>query len=49
VFHGLGLVVIEGQRTPGRMTLRAEAEGLEPAEINLESSENPYTAVGRPL
>ena len=36
-FHGLALVVVKPARTPGRITLRAEAEGLEAAEIILES------------
>ena len=37
VFHGLALVVVKPVRTPGKITLRAEAEGLEPAKIVLES------------
>jgi beta-galactosidase len=37
VFHGLGLAVVKAGRTPGEITLRAEAEGLEPARIVLES------------
>jgi len=36
-FHGLALVVIKPVRTPGRITLRAEADGLEPAEVVVES------------
>jgi beta-galactosidase len=36
-FHGLALVVIKPVRTPGRITLHADADGLEPAEIVLES------------
>ena len=36
VFHGLGLVVLEAARQPGRFTLRAESDGLAPAEIALE-------------
>ncbi len=29
VFHGLGLVVVGAGRTPGKIKLRAEADGLE--------------------
>jgi beta-galactosidase len=36
-FHGLALVVIKPARTAGRITLRAEADDLEPAGIVLES------------
>jgi beta-galactosidase len=40
VFHGLGLVVVQaGVHSPGPIALRAEAEGLEPAEISLDASE----------
>jgi beta-galactosidase len=35
-FHGLALVVIKPAHSPGRITLRAEAEGLEPAEVVLD-------------
>ncbi len=37
VFHGLGLAVIEAARRPGRISLRAEAEGIEPASVAVES------------
>jgi beta-galactosidase len=37
VFHGLGLAVLQAAREPGHFTLRAESEGLDPAEIALES------------
>ncbi len=36
-FHGLALVVIKPAHNAGRITLRAEADGLEAAEIVLES------------
>ncbi len=32
VFHGLGLVVVNSGHSPGKITLRAEADGLEAAE-----------------
>ena len=38
VFHGLGLVIVKGTRTPGRISLRAEAKGLDRAEIVLQTS-----------
>ena len=38
VFHGLGLVVVKGTQTPGRITLRAESEGLEAADAVMEST-----------
>jgi beta-galactosidase len=38
VFHGLGLVVVKSGRSPGAVTVRAEAEGLEPAEAAIETS-----------
>jgi beta-galactosidase len=38
VFHGLGLVVVQATRIPGKITLRAESEGLEAAEAVLEST-----------
>ncbi len=41
VFHGLGLVVVKSGHSPGKITLRAEAEGLEPAEASLETIEPP--------
>ena len=37
VFHGLGLVVVNAGRSPGKITLRAEADGLEVAEASLET------------
>jgi beta-galactosidase len=37
-FHGLGLAVLQGARTPGRLVLKAEADGLEPAEIVVETT-----------
>ena len=39
VFHGLGLVVVGAGRSPGKITLRAEADGLEPAEVSLEAED----------
>lgn len=42
VFHGLGLAVVKGMRQPGRIVLHAEADGLESAEIALESRSVPY-------
>ena len=41
VFHGLGLVVVQAARSAGRMTLRAEADGLEPAEISVDGVASP--------
>ena len=41
VFHGLGLVVVGASRTPGKFKLRAEADGLESAEVSLETAEPP--------
>jgi beta-galactosidase len=41
VFHGLGLVVVGASRTPGKIKLRAEADGLESAEVSLETAEPP--------
>jgi beta-galactosidase len=38
VFHGLGLCVLKADREPGTITLRAEATGLEPAEMTIESA-----------
>ncbi len=38
VFHGLGLAVVKAGREPGEITLRAEADGLEPAEVKLRSA-----------
>ena len=38
VFHGLGLVVVNSGRSPGKIRLRAEADGLEPAEASLETT-----------
>ena len=38
VFHGLGLVVVNSGRSPGKITLRAEADGLEAAEVSLETT-----------
>ncbi|MGD0897178.1 MAG: beta-galactosidase GalB [Thermoguttaceae bacterium] len=37
VFHGLGLVVVKATRTPGKAMLRAESEGLEAADVVIES------------
>ena len=37
VFHGLGLVVVKATQTPGKITLRAESEGLEAADATIES------------
>jgi beta-galactosidase len=37
VFHGLGLAVVKAARTPGKITLRAEADGLAPAEVQVTS------------
>ncbi|MGA2032967.1 MAG: glycoside hydrolase family 2 TIM barrel-domain containing protein [Thermoguttaceae bacterium] len=37
VFHGLGLAVVKASRAVGRISLRARAAGLEPAEIVIES------------
>ncbi len=42
VFHGLGLVVVNAGRTPGKIKLRAEAEGLEGAEVSLETFDPKY-------
>ena len=39
VFHGLGLVVVQSGRSPGKIVLRAEADGLEAAEVSLETAE----------
>jgi beta-galactosidase len=33
VFHGLGLAVVRSKTTAGAITVRAEAKGLAPAEI----------------
>ena len=44
VFHGLGLVVVKATRTPGRIALHAETEGLDSSEIILESSSDAATA-----
>jgi len=41
VFHGLGLAVVKATRSPGRILLHAEADGLDPAEIALESNAGP--------
>jgi beta-galactosidase len=41
VFHGLGLVVVNASRRPGKITLRAQTEGLEPAEVSLETVKAP--------
>jgi beta-galactosidase len=41
VFHGLGLAVVKATRSPGRIVLHAEADGLDPAEIALESNSGP--------
>lgn len=41
VFHGLGLVVVQSGRSPGKITLRAEADGLEGAEVSLETAAPP--------
>ena len=38
VFHGLGLVVVNSGHSPGKITLRAEADGLEAAEAALETT-----------
>ena len=37
VFHGLGLVVLNSGRNPGKIRLRAEADGLGEAEVLLET------------
>ena len=37
VFHGLGLCVVKAAREPGTITLRAEAKGLEPAEVTIQA------------
>jgi len=37
LFHGLGLVVVSSGRSPGKITLRAEADGLQAAETTLET------------
>ncbi|MEI8371631.1 MAG: glycoside hydrolase family 2 TIM barrel-domain containing protein [Planctomycetota bacterium] len=44
VFHGKGLVVIHSGRTPGKIVLQAEADGLETAEASLETAEPPKAA-----
>jgi beta-galactosidase len=41
VFHGLGLAVVNSGHSPGKVTLRAEADGLEAAEVSLETAEPP--------
>ena len=38
VFHGLGLCVVKAGREPGAITVRAEAKGLEPAEVTIRSN-----------
>jgi beta-galactosidase len=38
VFHGLGLVVVKATQTAGKITLRAESEGLEAADAAIESA-----------
>lgn len=38
VFHGLGLCVVKADRKAGAITLRAEAKGLEPAEVTIRSN-----------
>ena len=38
VFHGLGLAVVKSNHEAGKITLRAEAEGLEPVEVTIESA-----------
>ncbi len=37
VFHGLGLVVVNAGRSPGKIKVRAKADGLEGAEALLET------------
>jgi beta-galactosidase len=39
VFHGLGLVVVKAGSNTGAITVRATADGLEPAEASLESAQ----------
>ncbi len=39
VFHGLGLCVVKAGREPGKITLRAEAKGLEPAEVTIQAGQ----------
>jgi beta-galactosidase len=34
-YHGRGLAIVQAQRRPGEATIRASADGLEPAEIVL--------------
>ncbi|MGA2255582.1 MAG: glycoside hydrolase family 2 TIM barrel-domain containing protein [Thermoguttaceae bacterium] len=41
VFHGLGLVVVNSSHSSGKITLRGEADGLEGAEVSLETTEPP--------
>ena len=38
VFHGLGLCVVKAAREPGTITLRAEAKGLEAAEVMIQAA-----------
>ena len=41
VFHGLGLVVVNSGHSPGKIVLKADADGLEGAEVSLETTEPP--------
>ena len=36
-FNGLALVVLKSARTPGALVLRARAEGLQPAEVRIQT------------
>jgi beta-galactosidase len=36
-FNGLALVVLKASRTPGALVLRARAEGLQPAEVRIQT------------